>query len=96
MAGRAVIIGVRPQNIVRADHYAARRYSDTMVIVTVELVQSLGDRSLVVGRGENDTIIRFLVTREDDIRPGQRLPIFIDGRKIHLFDPQRQTNMLSK
>ena len=96
ITGSEAIIGVRPQNIARADHYAARRYSDTMVMVTVELVQSLGDRSLVVGRGENETIIRFLVTREDDIRPGQQLPVFIDGRKIHLFDPLRQTNMLSK
>ena len=96
MAGSAVTVGIRPQNIARADHYAARRYSDTMVTLNVELVQSLGDRSLVVGRGENDTVIRFLVTREDDIGPGQRLPVFIDGRKIHLFDPLRRTNLFSK
>lgn len=94
MAGSAVTICVRPQNITRADHYAARRYSDTVVTLTVELVQSLGDRSLVVGRGKNDAIIRFLVTREDDIKPGQQLPVFIDGRKIHLFDPLRRTNLL--
>jgi len=52
MAGSAVTVGIRPQNIARADHYAARRYSDTMVTLNVELVQSLGDRSLVVGRGK--------------------------------------------
>jgi multiple sugar transport system ATP-binding protein len=95
MAASAVTIGIRPQNITRADQYAARRYSDTVVTLTVELVQSLGDRSLVVGRGKNDVIVRFLVMREDDISPGQQLPVFIDGRKIHLFDPVRQTNMLS-
>jgi multiple sugar transport system ATP-binding protein len=96
MAGSAVTVGVRPQNITRADRYAARRYSDTMVTLTVELVQSLGDRSLIVGRGENDAVVRFLVAREDDIGTGQQLPVFIDGRKIHLFDPLRQMNLLSK
>jgi multiple sugar transport system ATP-binding protein len=93
MAGSEVTIGVRPQNIVRADHYSSRRYSDTMILVTVDLVQSLGDRSLVVARGDSETVIRFLVTREDDIQPGQQMPVFMDGRKIHLFDPQRHTNL---
>jgi ABC-type sugar transport system ATPase subunit len=93
--GRELIAGIRPHNVNCGEQYEARRYSDSMVNVCVELVQSMGDRSLVVGRGENDTIIRFLCTREDDIRRDQTISIFIDGRRIHLFDPGDQTNVIA-
>jgi ABC-type sugar transport system ATPase subunit len=96
MTGSEVVVGVRPQNIVRADRYSPRRYSDTMITVAVDLVQSLGDRSLVVAQADGGAVIRFIVAREDDIAPGRRMAVFIDGRKIHLFDPQRYTNILLK
>jgi multiple sugar transport system ATP-binding protein len=92
--GRDVAVGIRPQHIARADRHSTRRYSDTVITVDVELVQSLGDRSLIVAKVENEAVIRFMVTREDDIFAGQRMPVCIDGRKIQLFDPLGHTNML--
>jgi multiple sugar transport system ATP-binding protein len=91
--GRDLIAGIRPHNISCVEHRGARRYSDSSVSVRVELIQSMGDRSLVVARGGNDTIVRFLCTREDDIRQDQNVPVFIDGRRIHLFDPQTRANV---
>jgi ABC-type sugar transport system ATPase subunit len=94
IAETEVKVGIRPQNISYADHYSARRSSDTMITVVVELVQSLGDRSLVVGKTETGAIIRFLVTRESEIRSDQAAQVFIDGRKIHLFD-ERNNNIVT-
>ncbi len=91
--GRELIAGIRPHNISCVEHRGARRFSDSSVNVRVELIQSMGDRSLVVARGENDMIVRFLCTREDDLRQDQNVPVFIDGRRIHLFDPQTRTNV---
>ena len=87
---KEVKVGIRPQNIACADQYSARRYSDTMVSIVIELVQPLGDRSLVVGKAPNGSVLRFLVTRENEIKPDQTVAVFIDGRKIHLFDQQHR------
>jgi multiple sugar transport system ATP-binding protein len=89
-----VRVGIRPQNIAFAGRYSARRSSDTTIHLIVELVQSFGDRSLVVGKTQNGQIMRFLVSSEDEIKPDQAVDVFIDGRKIHLFDKQNR-NVLS-
>ena len=89
-----VKIGIRPQHIAYAEHYSARRSTDIMITVAVELVQSLGDRSLVVGKADKGVTMRFLVSREHEIGPDQTVRAFIDGRKIHLFD-RHDNNMLT-
>ncbi len=94
LLSREVVAGVRPQNISFVEHSISRRYSDTCLELTVDLVESLGDRSLIIARGGKGTILRFLITREADIVPNQKVAVFVDGRKIHLFDTQSQTNLL--
>jgi multiple sugar transport system ATP-binding protein len=95
MAGRSVTVGIRPQNIAYAEHHESKRYSDTTLSVSVELVETLGDRSLVVSRGENGTALRFLITRDIDIEPQEMVEVFLDGRRVHLFDPQTNANVFS-
>ena len=95
MDGCELIAGIRPHNISCVEQRGARRYSDTMISMRVELVQSMGERNLVVGRGENDAVVRFLCTRDDDIKQDQNIQVFIDGRSIHLFDPKTLTNVIN-
>ncbi|MBD3346690.1 MAG: ATP-binding cassette domain-containing protein [Chitinivibrionales bacterium] len=90
---RPVKVGIRPQNISYLEHRAARRYSDTSFYMTVELIESLGDRSLIVGKSENDVTLRFLITREADIQLNQKVNVFVDGRRVHLFDIEKQVNI---
>jgi ABC-type sugar transport system ATPase subunit len=92
--GRLVMVGIRAQDIVCADHYAGRRYSDSIVSASVELIELLGDRSLIVARGDHNTVLRFLSTREDDLHAGQNLSLFVDGRRLHLFDAETGINIL--
>ncbi|MBD3320885.1 MAG: ATP-binding cassette domain-containing protein [Chitinivibrionales bacterium] len=93
--GRKVKVGIRPQNISYLEHRAARRYSDTSLTITVELIESLGDRSLIVGKVSDEITVRFLITREADIALDQEVRIFIDGRRLHLFDPRTQKNIFA-
>ncbi len=93
LSGRKVIAGIRPQNIHFKGHQARRRHTDTDIEITVEFVENLGDRSLVIGRNKSDSIIRFLITRDEDIVPENKMSIFADGRKIHLFDPSTRLNI---
>ena len=93
MAGRKVLAGIRPQNIAYAEHHESKRYSDTTLRVSVELIETLGDRSLVVSRGENGTALRFLITRDIAIEPQEMVEVFVDGRRVHLFDPETNRNV---
>jgi multiple sugar transport system ATP-binding protein len=91
--GRKVTVGIRPQHVSFVNHRLSRRASDSHVTVAVELVETLGDRSLVVGRAKNKSALRFLVTRDEDFDPDELLTVFIDGRNIHLFDPETGRNI---
>jgi ABC-type sugar transport system ATPase subunit len=93
--GRSVKVGIRPQNIAYTEHHESKRYSDTTVCVAVELVETLGDRSLVVSRSSNNTVLRFLVNRDIAIEPQEKVEVFLDGRKVLLFDPASGTNLFN-
>jgi ABC-type sugar transport system ATPase subunit len=93
--GRSVRLGVRPQNIAFAEHHESKRYSDTTVQVNVDLVETLGDRSLVVSRSQNDIMLRFLVNRDITLAARQCVDVFIDGRRVLLFDPETGMNIFA-
>ncbi|HEX3018787.1 MAG TPA: ABC transporter ATP-binding protein [Chitinispirillaceae bacterium] len=93
LAGKKVLVGIRPQSIYFIEHLAQRRHTDTHIALTVELVENLGDRSLVVGRCGDGPIVRFIMTREEDVLPERKMTVFVDGRRIHLFDPLTRLNI---
>lgn len=93
LIGRHVLAGVRPQSIYFAEHLRSRRHTDTEIEISVELVENMGDRSLVVGRTQEGTIVRFMITRDEEIIPDRKMEVFVDGRRIHLFDPITRLNI---
>jgi multiple sugar transport system ATP-binding protein len=93
MVGRSVRLGIRPQNISFVEHSIGRRSSDTCLELVVDLVEAMGDRSLIVARASSGAVVRFLITREADVVPEQRVAVYIDGRRIHLFDPETSRNL---
>lgn len=96
MAGKKVLVGIRPQSIYFIEHLAQRRHTDTHIELTVELVENLGDRSLVVGRCGDGPIVRFIMVREEDVSPERKMTVFVDGRRIHLFDPVTRLNIFGE
>jgi multiple sugar transport system ATP-binding protein len=91
-----VVVGIRPQSIYYVEHVAQRRHTDTNIDVVVELVENLGDRSLIVAKSSGGTLVRFMVTREDELCCGRTMSVCIDGRVIHLFDPRTRLNIFSQ
>lgn len=96
LAGKKVLVGIRPQSIYFVEHLAQRRYTDTHIELKVEFVENLGDRSLVVGRCSSGPIVRFIMTREEDLVPEKKMTVFVDGRRIHLFDPLTRLNIFGE
>ncbi len=96
MNGKKIMVGIRPQSIYYTEHLARRRHTDTEIEVTVELVENLGDRSLVIGKCKDGTTIRFIITREEEILPEQKMVVFVDGRRIHLFDSSTRLNIFGE
>ena len=96
MHNREVVVGIRPQNIYYVEHVAQRRHTDTNIELAIELVENLGDRSLIVAKSTGGTLVRFMVSREEELRPGKVMSVCVDGRSIHLFDPQTRLNIFSQ
>ena len=96
LIGRDVTIAIRPQDIFYKEESDSRRQSDTPIDVTVELIETMGDRSIVVSRSKSNNIIRFLVTHDEKISIGEEVTVVVDGRKIHFFDPQSERNIFIK
>lgn len=90
---RKVTIAIRPQDIFYSEKSDARRQSDTPLEVTIELIETMGDRSIVISRTQSNNIIRFLVTHDDKISIGERVTVAVDGRKIHFFDAKSERNI---
>jgi ABC-type sugar transport system ATPase subunit len=95
MVGRKVIVGIRPQSIYYVEHVARRRYTDANIELVVELVENMGDRSLIVGKSSSGTLVRFMVSREEELHTGRTMLVCIDGRSVHLFDPLLRLNIFS-
>ncbi len=93
LIGRKFIISIRPQDIHFFKDYIPRRTSDTKLTVKVEFIVNMGDRNLVVGRTSRNVPVRFLITHDDEMTVGDEVSVIIDGRKIHLFDPDTKQNI---
>lgn len=95
MIGRKVIAGIRPQNIYFEEHSVRRRHTDTSLELTVEFVENMGDRSLVIGRTRNGMVMRFMIIRDEDVASDKKMSVFIDGRCIHIFDATSRLNIFN-
>ena len=93
MSGREVILGIRPQSISYTEHIEQRRFTDTTVQLEIELTENLGDRSLIIGKTVDGELVRFMVTREEELITGRAVSVCVDGRAMHLFDPQTRLNI---
>jgi sn-glycerol 3-phosphate transport system ATP-binding protein len=78
-AGRAVILGVRPEHLT-ADGAAAA------LTVTVELAEMLGADTILHGRAGDGTLLQARLPGTERAAPGARLPLALDPRHLHLFD----------
>jgi len=93
MIGQKVIISIRPQVINFFKDYIPRRASDTTIPLVVEFIVNMGDRNLAIGRTSKNIPVRFLIIHDDEISVGDEVNVVIDGRRIHLFNPETKLNI---
>jgi len=86
--GRAVVLGIRPENIVtRAEAEAIGTDGFGAVERTVEVVEPTGaDIMLLFPLGDTPTIAR--VRPQDAVAAGEKMPFMINMNKACLFDPE--------
>ncbi|WP_368905062.1 ABC transporter ATP-binding protein [Taklimakanibacter lacteus] len=82
-AGDKVVMGVRPADLDIAPAASAD------ISIPVQLLEPLGDVT-VVSLGEKSDHLRILLpeSRASEIKLGDRLPIKVDARKIHVFSAE--------
>lgn len=93
MVGKKVHISIRPQDIHYVPDHKPRRTSDSRISLSIELIETMGDRSLVVGRTTDNAVLRFLITRDENMSQNDTVDVVIDGRRLHVFDPDTKQNL---
>ncbi len=93
--GKTIQVGLRPQHIYHHLAKVGRRHSDTQITVEVDLVEALGDKNLVMGK-IGKTALVFLVDPDFAIDSGQTIPVVVDGRKLHFFDPKTKESLVEE
>ncbi|MDQ3880049.1 MAG: sn-glycerol-3-phosphate ABC transporter ATP-binding protein UgpC [Chloroflexota bacterium] len=88
--GSNMLIGFRPEHLEVAD-------GQSNVIrfpVNVEVVEYLGNEELIHAKaGENEVVA--LVSSERHLKPGETVELAMPVDKLHLFDPESESSLLS-
>ena len=85
-SGRAVIAGIRPENIRLGGEGNGTRVK---VPAVIDLVEPLGHEAIVTARCAAG-LLQIETELHDDLRPHQPVDLFFDTAQIHLFDRQTE------
>jgi multiple sugar transport system ATP-binding protein len=86
-SSREVILGVRPEDIHDGRHVVPN--GNPPADVKVDVIEQMGNETYVYLTA-GDTTFTARMGSSIDAAPGSTLPIVIDARKVHLFDPQTE------
>lgn len=84
-AGRDIIFGLRPEDLHEAPQPGFAR-----IDVTVIAMEALGVENILVGQigGAKPVEIAARLSRHFTAPVGARVPLYLDARPMHLFDPE--------
>ncbi len=92
--GSELVVGIRPEHLQVSDGVDALNFN-------VEFVEQLGAQTLCVGN-VNGVRMRLLTDREDKLKSGSMVPVYVPPGRLHLFqkstgarlsEGQRQTSL---
>jgi len=90
-AGKTVVVGVRPENVVAAGRTAAGPTAE--LDLGVELVETLGDEVVVHGRHGDDTI-SFKMDPHHPPEMGGKVRVQVEVERLHLFDADTEKRIV--
>jgi multiple sugar transport system ATP-binding protein len=90
LAGRKLLVGVRPENLVEAGK--PTRGATAPVRLEVDIVEPLGNEVVLHGHAGED---RFTAKLEASRvpRPGEHVDVAVELEKIHLFEPESEKRL---
>lgn len=90
--GREVTVCVRPQDIhlYHGQHHGG---DISLFEVTPALVETPGDRSLVVGNVASGETVRFFFNRIKEMPIGTPVTVYVGAQHVHLFDVKTGMNL---
>ncbi|TGV71061.1 TOBE domain-containing protein, partial [Mesorhizobium sp. M00.F.Ca.ET.149.01.1.1] len=84
LAGRAASAGDTIEAGIRPEHFVVGA-TDDAIAIKVDVVEPTGSETHVYGSVGDDTV-RAVFRDRLQVKPGDRLPVSVDPRNIHLFD----------
>ena len=88
VAGRPLVLGIRPENVQDSDRLSAPQPSTTAE-VTIEVSEPMGSETyLYLNTGASAFVAR--VKPSDQFEPGDRVRVTFDMGKAHLFDAETE------
>lgn len=94
---RELILGIRPEFIALTEEDMKESAHWQQVQAWVDVVEPSGSRTFVhlsVGN-QHRMVAEADTVKVMHLRPGSELPIWFDGRRIHLFDPEKEHRLMS-
>jgi multiple sugar transport system ATP-binding protein len=88
--GRKVKVGIRPDHILPVS--ATARGETAKLNVLVELVEPLGNESIVHSRLGDSSIV-FRIPPQDTPETGATLPVSVELDALHLFDAESEKRL---
>ncbi|HIU05521.1 MAG TPA: sn-glycerol-3-phosphate ABC transporter ATP-binding protein UgpC [Candidatus Coprousia avicola] len=83
--GKAVIAGIRPEDVVEAHEYAEGRNLSEKIDATVTVYELLGSEAMIYGDVDGGQISAHL-SAANPVRTGSRIEVAFDVDKLHVFD----------
>ncbi len=90
--GTEVTVCIRPQDI----HLYKNQILDansTHFDIIPSMVETPGDRSMVIGVDDAGETIRFFFNRINNIEVGKSVSVFVDAQHVHVFDVKSNKNL---
>jgi multiple sugar transport system ATP-binding protein len=87
---KKVILGIRPEHIIKKEKVGSEYFME------IEIAEQMGAQTFASGKLNCVTQITALFDRDDSLKDGDRIGLFFDPKKIHLFDKETGRSLRRK
>jgi multiple sugar transport system ATP-binding protein len=91
--GRSVTMGLRPEHIAEKSHLDGQAPPDSVIPVTVDVVELLGNEIFVYLTTEHNETLTARMDPDIRLSRGQKIEVAAPSDKMHFFDPQTEISL---
>jgi len=94
-APKEIRVCIRPQDIHQLKNQVLTPYCSVFRVLP-SLIETPGDRCLVIGKTNSGEAVRFFVDRVHTVVVGEPLDVFVSAEHVHLFNAENGKNILGE